>query len=84
MVDTVVPYRAPMATVEIRPATAARFPDVAALLGPKNPASNVCWCLQRVLRHRVPRLGAPGGTRAADTDAVAGGFPRVLMRLEPG
>jgi GNAT superfamily N-acetyltransferase len=48
MVDTVVGYRAAV-TVEIRPATADRFADVATVLGPRNPASNVCWCLS----HRV-------------------------------
>ncbi len=34
---------------EIRPATIARFDDVATMLGPKNPDSSVCWCLS----HRV-------------------------------
>ena len=38
------------ARVEVRPATEARFDDVAAVLGPKNPASSVCWCLS----HRLP------------------------------
>lgn len=33
----------------MQPATAARFDDVAAMLGPKNPDSSVCWCLS----HRV-------------------------------
>jgi len=33
---------APM-SIEVRPAT--RFDDVATLVGPKNPASNVCFCL---------------------------------------
>jgi GNAT superfamily N-acetyltransferase len=33
----------------VRPATAARFDDVATMLGPKNPASSVCWCLS----HRI-------------------------------
>ena len=42
-------YRDAVASVEVRPATAARFPDVATVLGPKNPTSNVCWCLS----HRV-------------------------------
>jgi GNAT superfamily N-acetyltransferase len=32
---------------DVRPATS--FPDVAAILGPKNPTSSVCWCLS----HRV-------------------------------
>jgi len=36
-------------TVHVEPATSERFDDVAAVLGPKNPASNVCWCLS----HRV-------------------------------
>lgn len=36
-------------TIEIHPATAARFEDVATVIGPKNPASTVCWCLS----HRV-------------------------------
>jgi GNAT superfamily N-acetyltransferase len=34
-------------SIEVRPAT--RFDDVAVMLGPKNPASSVCWCLS----HRV-------------------------------
>jgi GNAT superfamily N-acetyltransferase len=36
-------------TLEVRPATAERFDDVAVMLGPKRPASSVCWCLS----HRV-------------------------------
>jgi GNAT superfamily N-acetyltransferase len=36
-------------SIEIRPATIARFDDVAIMLGPKNPNSSVCWCLS----HRV-------------------------------
>src|SRR3954470_15374749 len=36
-------------TIEVVPATAARFDDVAAILGPKNRTSSVCWCLS----HRV-------------------------------
>lgn len=35
--------------VEVKPATAALFDDVAIMLGPKNPNSSVCWCLS----HRV-------------------------------
>ena len=30
--------------VEVVPATLGRFDDVAAVLGPKNPTSSVCWC----------------------------------------
>jgi GNAT superfamily N-acetyltransferase len=36
-------------TIEVLPATAARFGDVATMVGPKNPSSSVCWCLS----HRV-------------------------------
>ena len=35
--------------VEVVPATLERFDDVAAVLGPKNPTSSVCWCLS----HRI-------------------------------
>lgn len=35
-------------TVEVRPATV--FDDVAAVLGPRRPDANVCWCLS----YRVP------------------------------
>lgn len=33
----------------MRAATAGRFDDVATMLGPKKPTSNVCWCLS----HRI-------------------------------
>jgi GNAT superfamily N-acetyltransferase len=36
-------------SIEVLPATAARFDDVATMLGPKNPTSSVCWCLS----HRI-------------------------------
>lgn len=36
-------------SIEVKPATLARFDDVATMLGPKNPQSSVCWCLS----HRV-------------------------------
>jgi GNAT superfamily N-acetyltransferase len=41
--------------VEIEPATRARFDDVATMLGPKNPTSNVCWCLSHRLDSRTNR-----------------------------
>lgn len=41
--------------VEIRPATEERFGDVAAVLGPKNPDANVCWCLSHRLDSRTNR-----------------------------
>jgi GNAT superfamily N-acetyltransferase len=36
-------------SIEIRPATLARFEDVAIMVGPKNPDSSVCWCLSHRL-----------------------------------
>jgi GNAT superfamily N-acetyltransferase len=36
-------------SIEVVPATAALFDDLALMLGPKNPDSSVCWCLS----HRV-------------------------------
>ena len=41
--------------VEIEPATRARFDDVAVVLGPRNPASNVCWCLSHRLDSKTNR-----------------------------
>ena len=42
-------------SIEIRPATIARFDDVAIMLGPKNPASSVCWCLSHRLDAKTNR-----------------------------
>ena len=39
----------------MRPATAARFDDVAIMLGPKNPDSSVCWCLSHRLDSKTNR-----------------------------
>jgi GNAT superfamily N-acetyltransferase len=36
-------------SIEVVPATAALFDDLAMMLGPRNPDSSVCWCLS----HRV-------------------------------
>jgi GNAT superfamily N-acetyltransferase len=36
-------------TIRVVPATSERFDDLATMLGPRNPASSVCWCLS----HRV-------------------------------
>jgi GNAT superfamily N-acetyltransferase len=41
--------------IEIQPATTARFDDVATMLGPKNPASSVCWCLSHRVDSRTNR-----------------------------
>jgi GNAT superfamily N-acetyltransferase len=39
----------------VKPATRARFDDVATMLGPKNPGSSVCWCLSHRLDWRANR-----------------------------
>jgi GNAT superfamily N-acetyltransferase len=36
-------------SIEVVPATAARFDDVSTVLGPRNPSASVCWCLS----HRI-------------------------------
>jgi GNAT superfamily N-acetyltransferase len=41
--------------VQVVPATLERFDDVAAVLGPKNPQSSVCWCLSHRLDARTNR-----------------------------
>jgi GNAT superfamily N-acetyltransferase len=43
-------------TFDIHPATADRFADVATILGPKNPTSNVCWCLSYRLDSATNRV----------------------------
>jgi GNAT superfamily N-acetyltransferase len=42
-------------SIEVKPATAARFDDVAIMLGPKNPDSSVCWCLSHRLDSTMNR-----------------------------
>lgn len=39
----------------VRPATEARFGDVATMLGPRNPGATVCWCLSHRLDWRTNR-----------------------------
>ncbi len=41
--------------IEIQPATRERFDDVATVLGPRDPAANVCWCLSHRLDSRTNR-----------------------------
>ncbi len=41
--------------IVVRPASADRFDDVAAVLGPKNPTSSVCWCLSHRLDSKTNR-----------------------------
>jgi GNAT superfamily N-acetyltransferase len=42
-------------SIVVRPATRARFGDVATMLGPKNPDSSVCWCLSHRLDSKTNR-----------------------------
>ena len=42
-------------SIVVRPATKARFGDVATMLGPKNPGSSVCWCLGHRLDAKTNR-----------------------------
>ena len=42
-------------SIEVTPATAPRFDDVATMLGPKNPDSSVCWCLSHRLDSKTNR-----------------------------
>jgi hypothetical protein len=42
-------------SIEVKPATTARFDDVATVLGPKNPDSSVCWCLSHRLDSKTNR-----------------------------
>ena len=70
----------PLATSDgfrVFPATHARFDDVRTMVGPKNPASNVCWCLS----HRIP---AKENRELAGPDR--GGFVEALTRrrTKPG
>ena len=42
-------------SIVVRPATKARFGDVATMLGPKNPGASVCWCLSHRLDAKTNR-----------------------------
>src|SRR4029450_4065135 len=53
-----------MVNIKVYPATTTRFNDVATMLGPKNPDSNVCWCLSHRLDSKPNR--APVGRARRD------------------
>jgi GNAT superfamily N-acetyltransferase len=42
-------------TIEVYPASRDRFADVATMVGPRRPDSNVCWCLSHRLDARTNR-----------------------------
>jgi GNAT superfamily N-acetyltransferase len=60
-------------TIEVRPASV--FDDVAALVGPKRPESNVCWCLSYRLASSKENLALRGPER--------GERVRELVALDP-
>lgn len=60
-------------SVEVLPATADRFDDLATVLGPKNPTSTVCWCLSHRLDAR---------TNKALVGPARGEFVRELCRRD--
>ena len=64
-------------SIVVRPATKARFGDVATMLGPKNPGSSVCWCLSH-------RLDAK--TNRSLTGRARGEYVKMLCgrRVAPG
>lgn len=41
--------------IDVVPATAARFDDVATVLGPRSPTASVCWCLSHRVDSRTNR-----------------------------
>jgi len=51
-------------SVEVVPATADRFDDLATMLGPKSPTASVCWCLSHRVDARTNR-SLVGPARAA-------------------
>ncbi|RBY93433.1 GNAT family N-acetyltransferase [Blastococcus sp. TF02-8] len=58
--------------IEVRPAT--RFDDVATMVGPKRPESNVCWCLS----YRIPskeNLSLAGPARGERVRELVGQDP---------
>ena len=63
--------------IVVHPATHARFDDVRTMVGPKNPSSNVCWCLS----HRIPakdNTSLVGQARADFVEAL------TRKRTKPG
>lgn len=42
-------------SIEVLPATAPRFDDVAVMVGPRSPSASVCWCLSHRLDARTNR-----------------------------
>ena len=60
-------------SIRVLPATGERFPDVSAVLGPKDPASSVCWCLS----HRLD-----SATNRALVGPERGAYVQALCRRD--
>ncbi|MBS2938856.1 GNAT family N-acetyltransferase [Nocardioides sp. J2M5] len=63
--------------IVVHPATHARFEDVRTMVGPKNPASSVCWCLS----HRIP---AKDNRKLAGAERAAYVERLTRRRTKPG
>jgi GNAT superfamily N-acetyltransferase len=57
--------------VQVHPATLERFDDVATVLGPRDPASSVCWCLSHRVDARTNRA-LVGPARGEHVRALCG------------
>src|SRR5690606_28450767 len=69
-------------TVEVRPAS--QFEDVRALLGPKSPQANVCWCLSYRIPSKLNRelRGPARGEYVAEL--LRSGTPLGVLAYEDG
>jgi GNAT superfamily N-acetyltransferase len=70
--------------VVVRPATADRFPDLATILGQRNPDGDACWCLTYRLPSKENRA-LRGRERAQAVEALcAGPLPPGLLAYLDG
>ena len=71
--------------VLVVPASVDRFPDLAEILGPKDPDSPVCWCLTYRLSNAENRaLGARERPKAVEALCARPLAPGLLAYLEGG
>jgi GNAT superfamily N-acetyltransferase len=64
-------------SIEVLPATHARFGDVRTMVGPKRPDANVCWCLSHRVDAKTNRE-LTGPDRGAYVEAL------TRKRVKPG
>jgi GNAT superfamily N-acetyltransferase len=71
-------------SIEVLPATTARFDDVATMIGPKRPDANVCWCLSHRLDAKTNRA-LVGPARGAYVRELCGrDVPPGVLAYEDG